>query len=766
MSEAAAFFAPVTGQGMEVDLAMQRLWLTGEVLPVGARLTVTHTFQIQAAKPVEVVYSFPLPRDAALRRFRVEGDDFSVHSTLKETAAAVREYEEGVAQGSLSTLARQYRDGVINLSLGNLRPNETVTVLLEILAGVESRDDGFRFRFPFTLAPAYHPRAHAVEVAPGEGEIELPADEFGDVLLPRIRKDAKDLHEVGFDLIVPAGALEVGSPSHAVRVRPQRVMLATAHDVPNRDLVLDVTTVRQTQVLGGGGHFATVIPSTAFGANPSAPRRVVIVLDRSGSMSGEPIQQARQAIEACLGALSEADEFGILAFDNENQLFLPKLVAGSKTNRQAARDFLKSIDARGGTELAAGFLAAARMVDGPGDMLILTDGQVAGTETILENARKIGIRLHCLGIGSASQDRFLTLLARETGGVSRFVTPRERVDMAAVDLFASIGRPAATDLKAEGNVQPPPPSAVFAGTPLLLFSEGETELKLTWKGGSLAVPLSAPETASGETVRLLQGARRITDFESRYPAPATGGNAADRRQQDRVKTQLRTLSEIYGLASREMSLVSVVQRKGDVAGRLPETRIVAVGMPESVSFDAVLGLPASPFPAMAAPAPRSMLTPATQSPAPAAKAGGFRSLFNRQRASELSNICASFPTAMPKQAKSAEDELMELAAALEPDGGLPGTSPNHRIEATLTALLAYLAAGQTTNRGAFRSHVQRLVAFLNAADRAVLSPEQRAAMDAVLNLAQRGGVLPGDWQQGSGWKPILASVAAIEPRLL
>ena len=48
---------------------------------------------------------------------------------------------------------------MVNLTVGNIRPNEMVTVRLEILAGLELRDDGFRFRFPFTLAPGYHARA-------------------------------------------------------------------------------------------------------------------------------------------------------------------------------------------------------------------------------------------------------------------------------------------------------------------------------------------------------------------------------------------------------------------------------------------------------------------------------------------------------------------------------------------------------------------------------------------------------------------------------
>ncbi|MEO7651854.1 MAG: VIT and VWA domain-containing protein, partial [Bryobacteraceae bacterium] len=455
-------FAPlIAGTGKVVQLAMQRLWLTGQVLPAGARLTLEHVFQSAEAQAVEVIYAFVLPRDAALRSFRVSGEGFSVHSELKETAKALEAYEEGMAKGALSTLARQYGDGVVNLTIGNLRPGETVTVHLEIMAGVESRDDGFRFRFPFTLAPTYHARARAREVLPGVGEIELPADEFGDVILPPFHANARNLHQVGFDLGVAMDDLsESASPSHAVRVRRQdggvRVSLATAADVPDRDLVLDARCdaprplVFAGQGMDGRRRFAALIPSTSFGVSPNSPRRVVVLLDRSGSMGGEPIQQARRAITACLGALDPADQFGLVAFDDRIENFQPGLADGTKETRHRAKKFLDGIDARGGTELAAGFLEAARMLSGGGDVLILTDGQVAGTEEILAQARLSGIRIHCLGIGSASQDRFLSLLARETGGVSRFLTAQERIDLPAVDLFASIGRPVASGIHVEG----------------------------------------------------------------------------------------------------------------------------------------------------------------------------------------------------------------------------------------------------------------------------------------------------------------------------
>ena len=157
MSSTQASFAPIAATTRQpVHLAMQRLLLTDQILPAGSRLVVQHIFQSEEDHPLEVIYSFPLPRDAALRRFRITGDGFEAHSELKETEAAVKSYEEGIARGLLATLARQYGDGMVNLTVGNIRPRETVTVWLEILAGVELRNDGYRGAAGLSVAGAHN----------------------------------------------------------------------------------------------------------------------------------------------------------------------------------------------------------------------------------------------------------------------------------------------------------------------------------------------------------------------------------------------------------------------------------------------------------------------------------------------------------------------------------------------------------------------------------------------------------------------------------
>jgi len=352
-----------------VKLAMQSLWLTGRIVPTGALLRVHHEFSVDGRNKVESIYCFGLPRDAALRRFQIRTESLTANSDLRPTEEAIQEYERGIAAGSLSAMARQYGDGLVNLSVGNIRPGEVVTVDLEIVAGVELTDAGLRLRFPFTLAPSYHGKAKPVSPQPGWGEIELPSSEFGDIILPRWAADARGLHRIGFDLELSlgAGVIKVASPSHRILSEHNRVALASRSDLPDRDLVLDLeasgTRIFAGTAPGGTRHVAAVIPSTLFATEIAAPRNVVLLIDSSGSMHGAPIDQARSAALACIAALEPRDNFGIALFSDDTVAWKDELAPATKHNRDAAARFLDACSADGGTELGPAIRRAAALYD-------------------------------------------------------------------------------------------------------------------------------------------------------------------------------------------------------------------------------------------------------------------------------------------------------------------------------------------------------------------------------------------------------------------
>lgn len=606
-----------------IPLAMQHLDLSGRATPAGAFLRVTHRFKCAGDKPLEALYVFMLPRNGTLRRFIVKGDGFEVESKLSPREEARKEYEEGVEAGHLSVLAETSLDGMVTLSIGQVKPGEEVSVILDVVVGVEVQDRKYRFRFPFTLAPNYHAKAVAT-ATPDGGKIELPSDVFGDLILPEWKTDAKGLHKVTFRMgIEAAGILDsVASPSHRVLVRlmdgnTAEVELAGEGDLPNRDLVIDVISREEAPVIladtelvdGGAGTddpkipanapcWSIIVPSSVFPKSTAPKRKICFLMDASRSMYGERLRQAKLALETCFSALSSEDEFGLAAFGSTTEVFDKGTGKATDAVRQQAAKWLAQINTLGGTELGPALGAAVQILGKPGhDIFLLTDGEVFGTGNIIEQCAASRTRIHVLGIGAAAQDRFLSGLARRTGGVSEMVGVSEDVAAKTLKLFNAIRQPIQTGVKAlvemgnGGKTQEHDLGTVYQNQPVIITDNGESGKGLPVKVGfiwgaapeNLAVDLPLRKGTPNGLVALLWAGRQVEDMESTsdFMGEGPGGEA--------VKQDLKEVSTTYGLASRAMSLSAVVTRFGDRAGETPDQRVVPVGLPEDMVAEGVFG---------------------------------------------------------------------------------------------------------------------------------------------------------------------------------
>lgn len=703
-------FKPVSAStGEEIKLSMQRLFLSGKIIPVGAYLIVEHVFVSSEKKPLEVIYSFGLPRDAALRRFVIKGENFTVESDLKTIKEINKIYEEAIEKGHLAAKAQEYRDGIVNLTVGNIKPGEEVRVYLEIISGVETNDKNIRFRFPFSLAPCYHPQARYSEISENLAEIELPEDKFGDVILPTYSKNAENLHEIGFNMKVdfPVPIKRISSPSHSIEFlrhdeEKYSISLAREKDIPNRDLVLEIETDKiapytfAEKARDNKIHFVEVLPSELFDKKQKAERLdIVFVLDRSGSMGGLPIQQAKRAVKACLSALDKEDNFSLIAFDDVVEVFEKTLKPATKANRDNAFLFLDHINARGGTELRNAIIEAAKMLksaDCPtGKILVFTDGQVYGTEEIIETARKNNIELYCIGIGSASQDRFLNLLTRETGGKSIFITLNERIEVKSLELFNSIktnlGKVINIQIKNEKKalIDKDLITSLSQGSPFIVFGEAESEgeYKLEVKIRKLdkaelhEFPVKITSVKEGDSIRLIKGSRLISEAETYYTSDSNGAN--------QTLKKIEELSKKYGLASRAMGLVAVVKRETDKEGELPTTKVVPVGMPEGVEWESYFRADLDYAPQMLG--------------------------FSKKRASFIGKGSIKNISYQDRYANNI-DKIYDIASQIEPDGGLPGNSEEERIMKTIEALFEFIESGSNSNSGPLKLHIQKIVEFL------------------------------------------------------
>ncbi|MFW6159263.1 MAG: VIT and vWA domain-containing protein, partial [Planctomycetota bacterium] len=191
----------------------------------------------------------------------------------------------------------------------------------------------------------------------------------------------------------------------------------------------------------GGGYFLLLagLPARLPEGQEAIRREVTLVFDRSGSMHGEKLKQVREAALQILAGLDEGEAFNIIVYNHGVDLFAARPVIKSDETIAKAREYLKSVTARGGTNIHDALVEALRQK--PTDdmlpiVLFLTDGLPTVGETseaairdAALKANKFERRVFTFGVGVDVNTPLLEKIASETRATSTFVLPKEDVEV-------------------------------------------------------------------------------------------------------------------------------------------------------------------------------------------------------------------------------------------------------------------------------------------------------------------------------------------------
>src|SRR5262245_60770419 len=98
--------------------------LTGEVFGAQARLTVRQRYRNDETRPIEAIYTFPLPSDSVLCGFAMECAGRRLTGEVKEREEAFQTYDDAISAGHGAALLEQERRNVFTANVGNLLPGE------------------------------------------------------------------------------------------------------------------------------------------------------------------------------------------------------------------------------------------------------------------------------------------------------------------------------------------------------------------------------------------------------------------------------------------------------------------------------------------------------------------------------------------------------------------------------------------------------------------------------------------------------------------
>ncbi len=727
---------------------LEQTTINVEVLGPLAETNVTQRFRHHHHAPLDALYVFPLPEEAAISAFELEVGARLIRGELQPRAAAEAAYQDVARRGGAAALLSQTRPNLFSLELANLQPAELVEVRLRFFSQVPFDDGWFNLAIPTVVLPRYFP--DTTPVRPQDGAVPL---------LP----EGQPAHRLSLQVSLNLGRLAAVEAAGFVLdlVEQHGRTVATLRDpeaVPDRDMVLRYRPAGDSYAAAAfayrqagrpGAAMLMLTPRALPEPDELLPREVLFVLDRSGSMGGTSMAQARNALRACLRALNLGDSFNIFPFDDRVEQLAPTPLRFTQAAVDSADAFIAGIEARGGTEIAGAISAALAQ---PPDrsrlrvLVFLTDGAVANEDEVLRLlAGKIGAaRIFAFGIGSAVNRMLLKRLAALGRGTAEYILPGEAIEPAVQRFQRRAAMPLMRDLQVSWGAAtlvdwlPEPLPDLYAGQPLVLLAryhaprpqqaevvvQGETSQGRFSERLLLDLPVTTPDRQGvWAALPQLWAKARLALLEDHARLDPARAQA--------LESEIRALAMEYGLLSSQTAFVALEEPSPAASGHRAALRvIVPVHLPAGTMRDAF-----EPAPGLLGGPPSASAHFAIAAPREAAhrQAGGSMARTFQKRLQEDS-ARAAHPAAAPLPSRPAPREpspterrdaaLRLLARTQAVNGTWADDEP-----LTVLAALAFALAGHTARRGDFRPQLARTARWLAA--RPTLSAEAGQALHSL-----------------------------------
>ena len=471
---------------------------------------------------LEAVYTFPIAPGATLLGMSIQIGEKRLQGVVIEKKEAAERYEKAIDDGDMPVMLEKSFEGLYTANLGNLKDGESVTIEIESAQLLRVEQGQMRLHIPTVFGQRFGDACTTGGLAPHETGDVNPLVQYP--LTLRI------------DITGAAATAKISCPSHAVSTLSTEEcvsVLLESNAFLDRDFILHFDELQgQSFALASSNDeecwvLASFCPRLEAEAAPqNEPLHLKILIDCSGSMQGDSISQARDALAAVTKLLTPADFVSYSRFGDCVRHDTQKMQPCTK--RFVEGSLAKAIQATsadlGGTEINMALDSVAAIPSPPRSergvaVLLITDGASWDVEASVATARQSGHRIYTVGVGSAPAGNLLRALADKTGGACELVSPNEDMEAAIFRTFRRMRSIEATELQVNWGLDPLWQSALpirlYDNETLHLFARFHTQPpgspELTWRIKARSFNCKALEVSArqDETLIRLGGAGEL-----------------------------------------------------------------------------------------------------------------------------------------------------------------------------------------------------------------------------------------------------------------
>lgn len=618
---AAAPNTPTSGSLSRLDgkglCPLKHTDVNAEISGFLARVTVTQEFENPYGEHIEAVYVFPLPSNSAVDDMTMLIGTRTVKGVIKKREEARQIYENARSRGQVAALLDQERPNIFTQSVANILPGEKVKIVISYVETLKYEEGTYEFGFPMVVGPRYIPGVRSGQSGGGWSPDTTAVPDASRITPPVTRPGTRAGHDISIqvklDAGVPIDALQ--SPTHEVSVeRPSAnralIRLNRKSVLPNKDFLLrydvagkNIQDAVLTYRKGNDGFFAMILqPPDRVTVEDVTPKELVFVLDTSGSMSGFPIEKAKETMLMALNGLYPRDTFNLITFSGDTAILFPQAVPATAENLAKAREFIAGRHGSGGTEMMKAIRAALDSSDHSEHVRVvcfMTDGYVGNDMEIIAEVRKHpNARVFSFGIGSSVNRFLLDNMASEGRGEVEYVGLNDDGSAAARRFHERVRNPLLTDVSIDFNglpvtdVYPKRTPDLFSAKPVIVYGRYTTPRsgvirlhgRMSGRDVRREIRVNLPDAETQHDVLATLWARTQVDH---WMAQDWAGAQSGQPRTD-VRDAVTNLGLRYRLMTQYTSFVAV-EEKVVTEGGVPKRIDVPVEMPEGVSYEGVFG---------------------------------------------------------------------------------------------------------------------------------------------------------------------------------
>ncbi len=575
------------------------------------RATVTQEFENPSDQKIEAIYTFPLPQNSAVDNMTMLVGGRTVKGKIARREEAKQIYENARRNGNVASLLDQERPNIFTQSVTNIMPGEKIKIVISYVETLKYEDGNYEFMFPMVVGPRYIP-GNAVSKQAGGWANDTDQVPDASRITPNVAKPGTRAgHDISVEVALDAGVPieNLISKTHEVEISRNGnnkavVKLRNQNSLPNKDFILkyDVAGKKISDAIfthngGNGGFFQVMIQPPDRPTNDQIiPKELVFVLDTSGSMSGFPIEKAKEAMKHAIDGLNPRDTFNLITFAGDTHILFPRPVSATSENLRLAQNFLADRRGGGGTEMMKAIRAALAPTDSQEHIRVvcfMTDGYIGNEgEIISEIKQHPNARIFSFGIGSSVNRFLLDKMAQAGRGEVEYVALNDDGSKAAKRFHERVQNPLLTDIQIDwgglqvADVYPKQIPDLFSAKPLVLTGKyagsGRGTIRIRGKqaGQILTREINVDFPAvqpQHDVLATLWARTKIDDLMMQDP---NNGERLD------LQASITELGLKYRLMTQYTSFVAV-EEKIITDGTTPRRVEVPVEMPEGVSYEGV-----------------------------------------------------------------------------------------------------------------------------------------------------------------------------------